>query len=110
MLPSLGIRNYRNLKSLDIEKLARVNLIAGKNNTGKTSLLEAVSLYASGGDVRWLNDLLKGRDDYLWPAKGDDPSDLLRSNIKSYSAIFYQRKFAKSQVEIGPLSKETRKD
>ena len=65
MLPSLGIRNYRNLKSLDIERLARVNLIAGKNNTGKTSLLEAVSLYAAGGDISRINQILFDRDEVV---------------------------------------------
>ena len=88
MLPSLGIRNYRNLKSLDIEKLARVNLIAGKNNTGKTSLLEAVSLYAAGGDIVWINTLLKSRGEYrqtiVEGSKGVNPPDLFVNNIKSY--------------------------
>ena len=44
MLTSLKIENYRGFESLEIKKLARVNLIAGQNNVGKTSLLEAVFL------------------------------------------------------------------
>ena len=110
MLPSLGIRNYRNLKSLDIDRLARVNLIAGKNNTGKTSLLEAVSLYAAGGDVQWINTLLKARGEYQQTLVSSDKknnlSDLLRNNIKSYRAIFYQRE-VDDQIEVGSLSKNS---
>lgn len=49
MLTSLGIRNYRGFESLDIERLGRINLIAGKNNSGKTSLLEAILLLSGGG-------------------------------------------------------------
>lgn len=49
MLTSLGIRNYRGFESLDIERLGRINLIAGKNNSGKTSLLEAIFLLSGGG-------------------------------------------------------------
>ena len=45
MLRSLEIRNYRNLRHLTIEKLGRVNLLIGKNNTGKTSVLEAIYLW-----------------------------------------------------------------
>ena len=37
---SLYIKNYKNLESLQIDKLGRVNLIAGENNVGKSSLLE----------------------------------------------------------------------
>ena len=46
---SLYIKNYKNLESLQIDKLGRVNLIAGENNVGKSSLLEAVSILQSGG-------------------------------------------------------------
>ena len=42
----LHIKNFKNLEDLQIDKLGRVNLIAGENNVGKSSLLEA-SLYFS---------------------------------------------------------------
>jgi AAA domain, putative AbiEii toxin, Type IV TA system/AAA ATPase domain len=47
ILNSLEIRNFRAFEHLQIERLGRVNLIVGKNNVGKTSLLEAIQLYAS---------------------------------------------------------------
>lgn len=46
---SLEVSGYRGLKSLEVERLGRVNLVAGRNNSGKTSLLEAVFLLAHGG-------------------------------------------------------------
>src|SRR5205085_5473965 len=46
MLPNLEIREFRTFRHLQIERLGRVNLIVGKNNVGKTSLLEALQLYA----------------------------------------------------------------
>ena len=52
MLRSLDIRNYRNLRHLTIEKLGRVNLLVGKNNTGKTSVLEAVGILVKRGEMR----------------------------------------------------------
>ncbi len=48
---SLKVSGYRRLKSLEVEQLGRVNLVAGRNNTGKTSLLEAVFLLAHGGSA-----------------------------------------------------------
>lgn len=44
MLTSLSVKNYRGLRDLKIDGLTRVNIIAGENNSGKTSLLEAVAL------------------------------------------------------------------
>jgi hypothetical protein len=45
MLRSFTIKNFRCFKDLTIEPLERVNLIAGKNNVGKTAALEAIFLH-----------------------------------------------------------------
>ena len=49
MLESLHIQNFRVLRQLQVTELARINLIAGLNNSGKTSLLEALFLLCGGG-------------------------------------------------------------
>ena len=49
---SLKVSGYRGLKSLEVERLGRVNLVAGRNNSGKTSLLEAVFLLSHGGSAQ----------------------------------------------------------
>ena len=46
MYKSFRVKNFRCFKDLQINDLGRVNLIAGKNNTGKTALLEAMYLLA----------------------------------------------------------------
>ncbi|MCH7786018.1 MAG: AAA family ATPase [Chloroflexi bacterium] len=45
MYTSFEVQNFRGLPNLKIEHLKRVNLIAGKNNVGKTTLLEALWLH-----------------------------------------------------------------
>lgn len=50
MLTSLSVSNFRNLKSVILERLGRITLIAGKNGAGKTALLEALWLL-SGPDL-----------------------------------------------------------
>ena len=49
MLNSVRIRNFRRLRDLTIGDLARVNLFGGRNNTGKTTLLESLWMLARGG-------------------------------------------------------------
>lgn len=52
MLRSLQIRNFRGFNALNIDDLRDINLIAGRNNSGKTSLLEAVFLLSGAGNTR----------------------------------------------------------
>ncbi len=58
MLRDLSIHNYRCFQDFHIDDLARVNLIVGMNNSGKTSLLEAVYLLADQSNPHRLLDLL----------------------------------------------------
>jgi AAA15 family ATPase/GTPase len=44
MLSALHIQNYRLFSDFVLADLAQVNLIAGKNNTGKSTLLEAIRI------------------------------------------------------------------
>jgi len=47
MIPSLHISGFKLFRDLELPRLGSLNLFVGKNNTGKTCLLEAVELYAS---------------------------------------------------------------
>ncbi|MDE2873514.1 MAG: AAA family ATPase [Gemmatimonadota bacterium] len=62
MFTSLKVSGFRGLKSLKVERLGRVNLVVGQNNSGKTSLLEAVFLLAHGGkpDVALNANVVRG--------------------------------------------------
>lgn len=64
MLESLYIENYRLFKKLDIPKLGRVNLIPGRNNVGKTALLEALRIWASEGERSVINNIIWQRGDW----------------------------------------------
>ena len=48
MLTQLQIRGYRGFRDLTINPLGRINLFAGKNNSGKSSLLETIFLLVGG--------------------------------------------------------------
>jgi AAA15 family ATPase/GTPase len=64
MLDSLHIKNFRCFEDLTIPSLGRVNLIVGKNNSGKSTLLDALYLYANGCNIWAIQNILSGRNEY----------------------------------------------
>lgn len=48
MYKSLEIENFRGLRHLELPSLAPITILTGRNNTGKTAVLEALFLHASG--------------------------------------------------------------
>ena len=50
MLKNARIRNFRGLRDLEIGELSRINLIGGRNNVGKTTLLEALFILSGGAN------------------------------------------------------------
>lgn len=55
MLDHIHIENFRLFKNLDIPKVGQVNLITGKNNSGKTTLLEALRIWANRSSAVGIN-------------------------------------------------------
>jgi len=51
MINSLYIKNYKLFKEFRVDSFAQVNLIIGKNNVGKTSLLEALMLFSDDKNI-----------------------------------------------------------
>ena len=80
MYKSFRVKNFRCFKDLQINDLGRVNLIAGKNNTGKTALLEAMYLLTKPLSPWVLFDLQKTRG-------LDAPADNMSQHWKQ---LFYE--------------------
>ena len=64
-LPSLIIEGFRGIRSLNVNDLGRVTLLAGKNGVGKTTVLEAIRVFASRGNNRTILDLLDTREEFV---------------------------------------------
>ena len=47
MIKDLYIKNFRGFDSIKIDNLKKINFLVGKNNSGKTSLLESIMLILS---------------------------------------------------------------
>lgn len=65
MLTSFKLLNYRGFGDFELTGLGRVNLLVGANNSGKTSILEAVGLFASSGDMSRLWSTMSSRGEWL---------------------------------------------
>jgi AAA15 family ATPase/GTPase len=50
-ISNLGVKRFRGITDLTLDDLGDINFIVGDNNVGKTSILEAVSLWTSPGKI-----------------------------------------------------------
>lgn len=64
-LPDLSITGFRGLDRLRISRLGRATLIAGRNSVGKSTVLEAILLFASRCEISVLSGLLYEREEEL---------------------------------------------
>ncbi len=62
LMESFEVENFRSLKHLKLEKLARVNLLVGKNNSGKTSVLEGLFVIANIRNPYWVQNIESTRN------------------------------------------------
>lgn len=103
-LDSLEIHNFRGFQHLRIEKLGRVNLIVGRNNIGKSSLLDALELYARRGTPSLIWQILRTRTEYKENfSRTEENIDELLHALKY---LFYGRKEVKDNsipIHIGPI-------
>ena len=62
-IATLSIERFRALRQLKIDGFGRVNLITGRNNTGKSSVLEALRLLASDASPSVILNILRFREE-----------------------------------------------
>ena len=99
-LPSLSIKGFRGIADLSIPRLGRVSLIAGNNGVGKTTLLEAVRVYAERGSYPVLSSILKSREEVLTILDEDGDQRTLPDLV----ALAYGRHVSKdTHLSIGPV-------
>jgi AAA15 family ATPase/GTPase len=100
LLDSLEIKGYRCFEHLTIEKLGRVNLIVGKNNVGKTALLEALSIYAYCRDWNDVYDILH---EILRNRKEIEKIESNTLRFSEYRHLFYNRPYSERHETISEL-------
>ena len=105
-LPDLTIKSFRGIDELSIPRLGRVTLLAGKNSVGKTTVLEAVQVYAARGvhvvtrgQYPILYSLLQDRDEMTTTIDEEGNRRLL----PDWQSLFYGRDTSENAcISIGP--------
>ena len=101
LFDSLQISGYRGIKMVDLPQLGQVNIFVGNNNSGKTSLLEAISILCNPLDpFQWIG--ISQRRTYIVSSS----LLALRLNIEAIKWIFPQNirssttEFYQSEISI----------
>ena len=104
ILDSLEIEGFRAFEHLTIKRLGQVNLIVGKNNVGKSCLLEALQIYARRGSPETIRKILASRDEL--GEKHERTAEVYY--IEAIKYLFHGRKvFEYPRIDtfkIGPVS------
>lgn len=104
MLKSLVIKNFRGLENLKVDRLGQINLIVGLNNSGKSTVLEAVRILAGNASKQLLEEIARGHDERYRPAEPDTGED---EAILPFEEFFPGRKFPKTDDEKLVIGDET---
>ena len=102
-LSDLAIEGFRGIERLSIPRLGHVTLLAGRNGVGKTTVLDAVRLYAARGRPAILTELLNGREEFN-TASDEKGGEILFPDL---TAFFHGREMsADAAISIGPDAKD----
>ena len=100
-LPSLSVKGLLGIPELTIPELGRVTLLTGKNGAGKSTVLDAVRIYAARGAYSALAGVLRERDEIAGFVDADG-DEVLAPNLE---ALFYGRNpTPESTIAIGPAA------
>ncbi|MFK5976364.1 MAG: AAA family ATPase [Sulfurovum sp.] len=72
IIKEFEINDYKCFKDFKIDKLSQINIISGKNNVGKTALLEALSVSKNTTNLR----LFKKNIEYIFASRGLNYNDI----------------------------------
>ena len=65
MIQEIKIENYRCFKDFSLKDLKRVNLLVGKNNSGKTSIIELLNILEKPFELFPIGEILRRRGEFL---------------------------------------------
>ncbi|MGD1698520.1 AAA family ATPase [Dapis sp. BLCC M229] len=90
-IDNLTIHRFRGIRDLTLEELGQINLLVGVNNSGKTSVLEAISTYCNPLDpLEWINTAWRREIKFSRKSKLESLKWLFPQNNENNPDDFYQ--------------------
>jgi len=111
MVKSLSIENFRCFQNSYFEDFGRVNLVGGKNNSGKTALLEALFLAnsPSNSSISFLQQIRTEHTIIYSNQPALAWGNLFYNNEKSRTVKFHLGLSSKTTIEVEMVCNETPK-
>ena len=99
----LTVERYRGFRELSISELGRVNLITGKNNSGKSSILDVLRILAHRASPRVIGEILSCSEEVDF-AESREPSNF--ENLFLIGTLFngYPFRGSNPQLDADPIS------
>lgn len=103
-LSSLSIKGFKGIRELSIPQLSRVSLITGKNGVGKSTILEAVRVYAKRGHPSVLSEVSSEKDEIATSTRNNDNE----FPAPDFRTLFHGRNRVQSEkISIGPTGERS---
>jgi putative ATP-dependent endonuclease of the OLD family len=104
-LKEIHIKNYRSLKDIHLDNLKKLNVLIGRNGSGKSHILEALELFF--GDLDLMQQTNKNFEENLWYDRDNRNPISFKVQIeltdKQITSLFNDDFF--KSIEISPKSK-----
>ena len=102
-LENLRLQGFRSFRDLLIPELGTVTLFTGKNSIGKTTILDAIRVYAARGKNSVINRVLSERDELVSFQSDESQED----QLYNYDSLFHRHQSQMhDKLVISPLSNE----
>lgn len=105
MIRNLKLEGYRSFESYELQDLTRVNLLVGRNNCGKTSILEAVQFLVSGGNPYVLRQIADERSEVYQYESPDSRYAGRSRRVADISHFIFGRRF-RPEAHFGVVADE----
>ena len=111
MVQSVSFRNFRGFQHLELPDLAPITLLSGKNNTGKSTVLEGIFLLADHSDSMCFEKICNFRSlpvipdfDILWKPlfhqmNADEPVQIFARLEHDTELIYYREDSYSPQLQ-----------
>lgn len=106
-LKHLSIRQFRCFPAVDIELSPQINVVEGKNASGKTSILEAIFLLSRGRSFRTPHletALRQGEEEFYLAARIANRASIIDVSLKRRNSLLQPTLAGKNAATLGQLA------